>query len=135
MSYPPLSFNFRHPMRTSPRQPQNLPRPTAKGCGGPCGCAPCSAATTGTGFGRMGLGGLLGLGAVSSAYDEGRIPQGVWIGYSVLATVSAAASGYHGYKRNNSIGWAIVWFLLGGWFPIIVPVISVAQGFAKPYKK
>lgn len=137
MPYPPLSFNFRHPSRTTPAQPQNLPRVTGKGCGGRCGgeCGPCGAGRTGTGFGAMGLGGLLGLGAVGDAYDAGRIPTGVWIAYSVLSTVSAAACGYHGYKRNKSVGWSIVWFFLGGWFPIVTPVVAVAQGFAKPYKK
>ena len=50
----------------------------------------------------------------------------------IVSTVSAAASGYHGYKRNNSVGWAIGWFFLGGLFPIITPVIAYAQGFGKP---
>ena len=56
-----------------------------------------------------------------------------WFGtfYAVLATASAAVSGYHGYKRNNSVGWAIVWFGLGGLFPIITPTIAFAQGFSK----
>lgn len=52
-----------------------------------------------------------------------------------LSLLSAAASGYHGYKRNESVGWAIVWFGLGGIFPVITPVIAVAQGFGKPAKK
>lgn len=49
----------------------------------------------------------------------------------VLAVASAAASGYHGYKRNNSIGWALWWFLMGSIFPIVTPVIGIAQGFGK----
>jgi hypothetical protein len=52
--------------------------------------------------------------------------------YSILGTVSMAASAYHGYKRNQSIGWALVWGLLGGLFPVITPVIAVAQGYGKP---
>ncbi len=51
--------------------------------------------------------------------------------YSLLSTASAAVSGYHGYKRNDSIGWGIGWFLLGGLFPILVPTIGFAQGFGK----
>lgn len=51
--------------------------------------------------------------------------------YGLLSTVSMAASAYHGYKRNNSIGWALIWGLLGAAFPVIVPVIAVAQGFGK----
>jgi len=52
--------------------------------------------------------------------------------YGVLATASMAACAYHGYKRNNSIGWALGWGFLGVLFPVITPVIAVAQGFAKP---
>lgn len=51
-----------------------------------------------------------------------------------VSLASAAASGYHGYKRNQSVGWAVGWFVLGGMFPIVTPVIAVAQGFAKPAK-
>lgn len=54
--------------------------------------------------------------------------------WSVLSTVSGAASAYHGYKRNQSVGWAIGWFVLGSLFPVITPVIAVAQGFGKPKK-
>lgn len=130
---PPLAFNFRHPSRTSPTQPQNLMRPTAKGCGGRCGgeCGPCSAGTSGTGFGRMGLGGLLGLKAVSDAYSEGRIPLGVWISYSIISSVASVAGAYHGYRRNNSLGWAIAWFFLSGMFPLIAMPVAFAQGYAK----
>jgi hypothetical protein len=52
----------------------------------------------------------------------------VWAVASVLST---ALSAYHGYKRNDSIGWAIVWGLLGGAFPVITPTIAYAQGFGE----
>jgi hypothetical protein len=53
--------------------------------------------------------------------------------WGLLAVASAAASGYHGIKRNNgSVGWGIVWFFLGGLMPVLVPVIATAQGFAVP---
>lgn len=52
-----------------------------------------------------------------------------------LDVASMAASTYHGYKRNNSVGWAIWWGLMGSLFPVITPVIAVAQGFGKPIKK
>lgn len=52
--------------------------------------------------------------------------------YATIATASMAASVYHGYKRNNSIGWALVWGLMGGLFPVVTPVIAMAQGFGKP---
>jgi hypothetical protein len=50
----------------------------------------------------------------------------------ILSTASAAASAYHGYKRNDSVGWAVVWFLMGGLFPVITPAVALAQGFGKP---
>jgi hypothetical protein len=47
----------------------------------------------------------------------------------------AAAGAYHGYKRNNSVGWAVGWALLGGLVPIITVPLSLAQGFGKKKKK
>jgi hypothetical protein len=57
------------------------------------------------------------------------------VAYGVLSTASMAASAYHGYKRNESVGWALAWGLAGAVFPIITPVIAVAQGFGKRAKK
>ena len=51
--------------------------------------------------------------------------------WTAVAVASTAAGAYHGYKRNQSVGWAIAWALLGGIFPIIVPAIALAQGFGK----
>lgn len=51
--------------------------------------------------------------------------------WGVLATVSMALSVYHGYRRNNSIGWAIFWGLGATLLPVVTPVIAVAQGFGK----
>lgn len=50
---------------------------------------------------------------------------------SVVWPASVAASAYHGYKRNRSVGWAVAWGLLGGLFPVITPAIAFAQGFGK----
>ena len=64
---------------------------------------------------------------------DGYTPNPGWATiYSLLVVASTAASAYHGYKRNDSVGWAIVWGLLGGVFPVITPAIAVAQGFAEP---
>lgn len=60
--------------------------------------------------------------------------SGLSTAYAILSTVSMAASAYHGYKRNNSIGWALGWGLLGSMFPVITPVVALAQGYAKPAK-
>jgi hypothetical protein len=51
---------------------------------------------------------------------------------TALLTASTALCTYHGYKRNDSVGWALAWGILGGMFPIIAPVVAVAQGFAEP---
>lgn len=51
--------------------------------------------------------------------------------WGVMSLVSGAASAYHGYKRNNSVGWAVGWFFLGSILPIFTPVIALAQGFGK----
>lgn len=51
--------------------------------------------------------------------------------WRLLSIASTAACAYHGYKRNDSVGWAVGWALLGGMFPVITPAIAVAQGFGK----
>ena len=57
-----------------------------------------------------------------------------FIAWQIASIVSGAACAYHGYKRNESVGWAIGWFMLGSAFPVITPAIAVAQGFGKPKK-
>jgi hypothetical protein len=57
------------------------------------------------------------------------------VALGLLATVSMAASAYHGIKRNNgSIPYGIWWGLMGTMFPVITPTIAVAQGYAKPLR-
>jgi len=56
---------------------------------------------------------------------------GVW---ALLSAAGAAASAYHGYKRNvasNPVAWAIWWGLWGSALPVITVPIAFAQGFAK----
>lgn len=55
-------------------------------------------------------------------------PSPIW---TAIMVASMGLSAYHGYKRNNSVGWGIGWGLLGGLLPIITPVIAVAQGLGK----
>ena len=55
---------------------------------------------------------------------------GVWD--ALLVARANAACAYHGYKRNQSIGWAIWWFVAGGLLFPFTPVVAVAQGFGKP---
>ncbi len=49
--------------------------------------------------------------------------------WQIATAASIGLSAYHGYKRNDSLGWGIAWGLLGGLFPIITPAIAVAEGF------
>lgn len=52
----------------------------------------------------------------------------------VVLLGSIAASAYHGYKRNNSTGWAVWWGFMGLLFPIVTPAVAIAQGFGKRSK-
>ena len=52
--------------------------------------------------------------------------------YPTLRMAAAALAAYHGYKRNGSIGWAIVWAFLGSAFPIITVPVAFAQGLGQP---
>lgn len=56
--------------------------------------------------------------------EEFQLPS--W--WSLFAAAGTAVGAYHGYKRNDSVGWAIGWGLLGGLFPFIVIPIAFAQG-------
>lgn len=51
--------------------------------------------------------------------------------YGLAGIAGAAMGAYHGYKRNDSVGWAIGWALLGSVFPVITIPVSLAQGFGK----
>lgn len=54
--------------------------------------------------------------------------------WAALSTASLALSAYHGYKRNDSVGWALWWGLMGGMFPVITPTIALAQGYGKRHR-
>ncbi len=87
-------------------------------------------------FGTRGLGcpgcGLATLGQEGgSAADFYREHPAVVIVHSILSTAGMVAGAYHGYKRNESVGWAIGWALLGSMFPYITIPVSLAQGFGK----
>lgn len=51
--------------------------------------------------------------------------------YAIAGVAGTALGAYHGYKRNNSVGWAIGWALLGGIAPVIVIPVAFAQGIGK----
>lgn len=50
---------------------------------------------------------------------------------SVAGALSIPVLAYHGYARNESIGWALVWGVFGSLFwPVTVP-IALAQGYGR----
>lgn len=62
------------------------------------------------------------------------MPEHVEVGLAILAA-SAAASAYHGYRRDGSIGWAVVWGLCGLFLPVVTPAVALLQGYAEPKKE
>ena len=46
--------------------------------------------------------------------------------------LGALAAAFHGYRRNKSIGWALLWGALGFALPLGTNVIALAQGYADP---
>jgi hypothetical protein len=48
-----------------------------------------------------------------------------------LTLTAAAFAAYHGYRRNTSILWGMIWFACGTVFPVFTSAIMVAQGFAE----
>ena len=68
-----------------------------------------------------------------SGFGQDEAPMGTYAKVVYAASLAAAAAGaYHGYKRKGSVGSAVGWFFLAGFFwPIAVPVM-LAQGFAQP---
>jgi hypothetical protein len=80
-----------------------------------------------------------------TCWDESDLPAGVgdaegtaivatsafMIGYYLLSAAGTAVGAYHGWKRDESVGWAIGWALLGGIAPFIVIPVALAQGMGK----
>jgi hypothetical protein len=55
------------------------------------------------------------------------------IGYTI-AMLSAAAGVYHGYRRDQSVGWALAWGVFGALLPIVAMPLAFAQGFGERKK-
>lgn len=114
-----------------PRPPayatDNFPRPTSGGAG------LTDPRTLHHGVGALLRGSTkLGVGALAQATEPmSDVDRGAWLIWSGLGVVGGALGVYHGYKRNNSIGWGIWWGLMGSMFPIITLPLAFAQGFGK----
>jgi hypothetical protein len=57
------------------------------------------------------------------------------IGLTAFSTLGTALGAFHGYRRNQSIGWAVTWGILGGLVPPITLAFALAQGFGKPLRR
>lgn len=76
--------------------------------------------------------GTLGAAQMMGLDQFGQPSRSIWpIFWGVASLASAGACAYHGYKRNESVGWAVVWGLLGGMFPVVSVAVGLAQGFGK----
>jgi hypothetical protein len=51
--------------------------------------------------------------------------------YRAVAFASSPVLAYHGYRRNDSWGWALGWAFFGGTLPLFAWPIALAQGFGK----
>lgn len=58
--------------------------------------------------------------------------EDLWTVWRVLAVASSGVCAYHGYRRNESVGWALAWGLFGAAMPVMAPSIAFAQGYGKP---
>lgn len=70
-------------------------------------------------------------GAASASLPPRESPSTTQLILGAIGTLAGAAGIYHGYKRNDSIGWALWWGLMGAAFPIITIPIALAQGFGE----
>lgn len=48
----------------------------------------------------------------------------------ILAIAGAAIGGYHGYERNRSLPWTLVWSAAGFLFPVTTTAVAIGQGYA-----
>lgn len=51
--------------------------------------------------------------------------------YMLLSLVGSGAGAYHGYKRTQSVGWAIGWGMFGSLIPFVAIPVALYQGFGK----
>lgn len=51
--------------------------------------------------------------------------------YLIASVAGTALGAYHGYRRDGSVGWALLWGLFGGALPVFAIPVMVAQGVGK----
>lgn len=71
--------------------------------------------------------------APSGAPDVPAAPGEPSTASMVLSAAGAAAGAYHFTRRHRgSLVWGLAGGVLGALFPVVVPVVALAQGFARP---
>ena len=61
------------------------------------------------------------------------VPANTWkYVIAAVSTISGGTAAYHGYKRNQSVGWAVLWFICGAALPVVTQAVAIAQGYGKP---
>jgi hypothetical protein len=83
------------------------------------------------GLGHGGFGAYARLGEEPAALAPNPMRSTLVAIYGLASLAGTAVGAYHGYKRNNSVGWAVGWALLGGLFPIVVVPVAFAQGLGE----
>lgn len=76
------------------------------------------------------------LGQDATTSDQEKALTGSVLTLVLVSLASAGVSAYHGYKRSRgSISTAAFWGLGGLLFPVLIPIIALTQGFAKPERR
>lgn len=65
-------------------------------------------------------------------YKEAWDAQPAW--KKILQSTAMVGGAYHGYKRNDSALWAVLWMVFGSAAPMLAIPIALAQGFGKRKK-
>ncbi len=138
-----LQQTFMTPRRITPQQPQNLLRQTIMGGMGRTGRMLSGLAGENVAF-DVSIGeaqiaasvldpntGLPATGATALPPQADSLSLSGMLGGAALVLASAAISAYHGYRRDRKPMSAIGWGFMGALFPVITPVVAVAQGYGK----
>lgn len=138
---PPIRITYGPRAPTSPSYPQNTLRATLQNglrhvvrTSGLGALAATEPAPLAPGEGIPGPPPADQLGPSTSAPADGfmRCDSTLCKTYEVGSYVGAVSGIYHGYRRNNSLWWALGWMVVGSAFPFVTIPLSVAQGFGKP---
>lgn len=64
--------------------------------------------------------------------SRGPITQALIDASPALVLAGAAIGVYHGFKRDNSVAWALGWGVMGATLPVLTIPLALAQGIGQP---